>query len=107
MTTVYRRENGYGTLDTHSPEFQLGRKLFEAQRELSKGDKADPKKLEEIAHWFCELVTNVGLLRADYSSLLQVLKGGAEYEYDEDGLRYRVRRECAGRAGAFSNIKGR
>lgn len=100
MTLVYCRENGYGTIDTHGPPFQLGRRLFEAQKELSKegtGGTPDVAKLREIAHWFCELVANVGPLRAEYSALLGVLNGVAVYEYTEGGLRYRVRRECLGR----------
>lgn len=100
MNIVYRRENGYGTLDIHAEPFQVGRRLYETQRELinTEAGKPDVLKLGMIAQWYCELVAWVGQLRADYSSLQEVLKGKAVYEYTEDGLRYRVRRECLGRA---------
>jgi hypothetical protein len=101
MTMIYRRENGYGTIDTHSEPFQLGKRLYEAQMELSRiasGQPPDMAKLEEIARWYCELVPWVGQLGADYGSLLGVINGTAEYEYSEDGLRWVVRRYCLGRA---------
>jgi hypothetical protein len=101
MTMIYRRENGYGTIDTHSEPFQLGRRLYEAQRELSRvasGQSPDAAKLAEIAHWYCNLVSWMGQIRADYGSLLDVINGRAEYEYSEDGLRWVVKRYCLGKA---------
>jgi hypothetical protein len=101
MTMVYRRENGYGTIDTYSEPFQLGRRLYEAQQELSRiqsGQPPDAAKLVEVAHWYCELIYAVGELRADYGSLLDVINGTAEYEYDEKGLRWVVKRYCLGKA---------
>ena len=90
---VYRRENGYGTIDANAVEWQLGRKLFEAQSILSQIEPGSGGKLEEIAHWFCRLVAEVGQLRADYSSLQHILQGSAEYGYDEEKLGVRVRYE--------------
>jgi hypothetical protein len=101
MTIRYCRENGYGTIDTHSEPFQLGRRLYEAQRELSRvasGQSPDAAKLAEIAHWYCNLVSWMGQIRADYGSLLDVINGRAEYEYSEDGLRWVVKRYCLGKA---------
>lgn len=40
----------------------------------------------------------MGQLRADYNSLLDVINGRAEYEYDENGLRWVVKRYCLGKA---------
>lgn len=60
MTMIYRRENGYGAIDTHSEPFQLGRRLYEVQKELSRVLKEHPhdvKKLVEIARWYCDLVS--------------------------------------------------
>jgi hypothetical protein len=83
MTLRYCRSNGYGTIDTNGEEFQLGRKLFEAQVVLTKVIKAkeageafsveDQDKLIEVAKWFCGLVSTVGHLRADYSTLQMCL----------------------------------
>jgi hypothetical protein len=101
VTLVFRRENGYGTIDANSEPFQVGGRLYETHvlmTKLGRGDKVPPEKTIELAGWYRELVTLLGELRADYSSLLEVINGRAEYEYDEDGLRYRVRRECLGRA---------
>jgi hypothetical protein len=102
MNIVYRRENGYGTVDTMEECFQIGRRLYETQRELSKpeGTLPDVAKLVEVAHWYCQLAANLGPLRADYNSLQGVLRGAAVYEYEENGLLYRVRRECLGRTGS-------
>jgi hypothetical protein len=101
MTMIYRRENGYGTIDTHSEPFQLGRRLYEAQKELSRiqsGQSPDVAKLAQVVRWYCELIYAVGELRADYGSLLDVINGMAEYEYDENGLRWVVKRYCLGKA---------
>jgi hypothetical protein len=99
VTVIYCRENGYGTVNTMEECFQVGRRLSETQRELSKPEALPPDvaKLREVAHWYCQLVANLGPLRADYSSLQEVLKGNAVYEYEEGGLCYRVRRECLGK----------
>jgi hypothetical protein len=102
MTIVYDRTNGYEIIDTNAEPFQLGRRLYEAQRLLSQtapyGDKPlDAEKAKEVANWFCALVAEVGFLRASYSMLADVIRGRAEYRYEEDGVEYEVRRAVSER----------
>jgi hypothetical protein len=97
MTIRYCRENGYGNIDVMAPEFQLGRRLHEAQVLLSKIMKGEPSGIDEVKdslNGVCQLIARVGELRADYSSLLSVIEGQAVYEYsDKEGRRWEVKRQ--------------
>lgn len=82
-TTVYTKESGYGTIDTNAPQFQLGRRLYEAQVLYAKvtNDGYVPTKEEtlELIHWYCELVNWTGQLRADYNVMRECAEGKAEF----------------------------
>lgn len=79
---VYTRENGYGTIDTNSEPFQVGRRLFDTQvlyRDVEKGEQLNPERVKQLCHWYCELVTWVGQLRADYDVMRRCAEGKAEF----------------------------
>lgn len=82
--TIYTRENGYGHIDTHAEQFQVGRRLYDTQVLWSGIDKdptkpVDVAKVKELCHWYCELVAWVGQLRADYDVMRQCAEGKAEF----------------------------
>lgn len=89
--TVYTRKNGYGDIDTNAPHFQVGNRLYIAQKLLAKIEQARDEKLnlsgmnitsedvKRLAEWYCELVAWVGQLRADYDAMRQVVEGKAEF----------------------------
>jgi len=81
--TIYTRKNGYGDADTNAVQFQVGRRLHEAQVLHAKisNDEYVPTKEEllELIHWYCELVNWTGQLRADYNVMRECAKGKAEF----------------------------
>lgn len=80
--TIYTRENGYGTINTDAPEFQLGRRLYEAQvlyAKVKEGYVPTEKETLELIHWYCELVNWTGQLRADYNVMRECAEGKAEF----------------------------
>lgn len=79
---VYTRANGYGAIDIDSEPFQVDRRLWEAQNlhaKIEHGLEIDPREVLDLCQWYCELVANVGQLRADYRCMVEVAEGKAEF----------------------------
>jgi len=77
----YSRSQGYGQIDTWAKEFQLGRRLYDAQIIIAKVEKemsVTPEETKMLAEHYCELVNAVGLLRGDYRAMVEVANGKAE-----------------------------
>jgi hypothetical protein len=81
----YSHENGYGNIDTNSPEYQFGRELYDTQvmiqqlqiaRRSSLGlCDADKEEIQKLLESHCRLIHLMGELRSDYSTLLRVIDG--------------------------------
>lgn len=89
----YSHKNGYGNIDIHSTEYQLGRELYDTQvaiAKLEKGlvDQAEVKKLL-IAH--CKLIHLMGELRSDYRTLQDVIDGKAIFEHEDRSETRRIK----------------
>lgn len=79
---IYTRDNGYGDIDTNAPQFQLGRRLYEAQvlyARLEKGETIEPAEIKKLLHWYCELVNWTGMLKAQYNIMYDCATGKAEF----------------------------
>lgn len=79
---IYTRQNGYGDIDPDAEQFQVGRRLYEAQiihGKASRGETISPEDVKELAHWYCELVAWTGQLRADYRVMRACAEGKATF----------------------------
>ncbi len=80
---TYTKSNGYGTIDTHAEQFQVGKRLYDTQvlwtKIKDKGYQPTNEEILELCHWYCELVSWVGQLRSDYDVMVQCAKGKARY----------------------------
>lgn len=91
---IYCQSNGYGNIDTHAPEYQLGRELYDTQvmvsriREAKKGGMQiaiDMSEVERLLIAHCRLIQLVGFLRADYNTLKECLQNPGSNRYVADG----------------------
>jgi hypothetical protein len=60
------------SIDPESPEFQLGKKLYDAEwmySQLLKGIEVEPERIKELIGQYCRLINAVGQLKADCNKL--------------------------------------
>lgn len=81
---IYTKSNGYGQIDIDSEHFELGYRLYEAQKFLSnledKTKTIDFGEAVKICRYFTELVAWVGQLKADYRVMRECAEGKAVFK---------------------------
>lgn len=94
MSIIYCYENGYGTIDTMAEQFQVGRRLYDAQvmyGKLERKEELPVEQVKDLIKWYCELVNWTGQLRGHYDSMMEIINGKAEWE-GKDGIRRKMTR---------------